>query len=99
VTLQFLAKRVALRAMTDGRNLILDMSMASVHAVTPWLAALRSAAYAITGVFADLTIEEAIRRSDAAHRRGEEDYRRGRGHGGRYIPAEAIQALAPDPRG
>jgi hypothetical protein len=32
-------------------------------------------------------------------RRGEEDYRRGRGYGGRHIPAEAIRALARDPDG
>jgi hypothetical protein len=91
---QFVAKRVALRAMAGGRNLILDVSMASAQSVGSWLRALRSAAYALTGVFADLGIEESVRRSDAAHRRGEEEYRRGRGYGGRYIPSEAIRALA-----
>ena len=35
-----------------------------------------------------------MRRSDAMHRRGHDEYRRGRGYGGRYIPAEAIRALA-----
>jgi hypothetical protein len=59
---QFIAKRVALRAMADWRNLILDVSMASAQPVTSWLAALRSAAYAVTGVFADLSIEESVRR-------------------------------------
>lgn len=94
---QFVGKRVALRAMADGRNLILDVSMASAQSVTSWLSALRSAAYAVTGVFADLGIEESVRRADAAHRRGEEEYRAGRGHGGRYIPPGAIRALALSP--
>jgi hypothetical protein len=94
---QFVAKRVALRALADGRNLILDVSMASAQSVTSWLSALRSAGYAATGVFADLSIEESVRRADAAHRRGQEEYRLGRGHGGRYIPPDAIRALASSP--
>jgi hypothetical protein len=36
----------------------------------------------------------AARRADAAHRRGEERLRAGHGYGGRYIPPEAIRALA-----
>jgi len=56
--------------------------------------ALRFAGYTVTTVFADVAIEEAIRRSDEAYRRGEEEYRRGRGYGGRSIPADAIRALA-----
>jgi hypothetical protein len=94
---QFVGKRVALRALADGRNLILDVSMASAQSVASWLSALRSAGYAVTGVFADLGIEESVRRADAARRRGEEEYRRGRGHGGRHIPPEAIRALAISP--
>jgi Zeta toxin len=94
---QFAAKRVALRALADGQNLILDVSMASARSVTSWLSALRSAGYAVTGVFADLGIEKSVRRSGAEHRRGEQEYRRGRGYGGRYVPPEAIRALACSP--
>jgi hypothetical protein len=36
-------------------------------------------------------------RTDAPHRSGHEAYRRGTGHGGRYIPAEAIHVLAGVP--
>jgi Zeta toxin len=90
---QHVAKRVAMRSLADGRNVIFDVSMASSLSVTSWLAALRSAGYAATGVFAELSINESVRRADVARRRGEEEYRRGRGHGGRYIPAEAIRAL------
>jgi hypothetical protein len=46
---QFGGKRAALRALEDGRNLILDVSMASAQSVTSWLSALRSAGYAVTG--------------------------------------------------
>jgi hypothetical protein len=91
---QYLAKRVLLRALMDGRNLILDVSLASWRAAEAWTYALRFADYAVTAVFADIGIDEAVRRSGEAHRRGEEAYRRGHGHGGRRIPSAAIRALA-----
>ena len=91
---QHLAKRVLLRALMDGRNLILDISLASWRAAEAWTYALRFADYAVAAVFADIGIDEAVRRSGEAHRRGEEAFRRGHGHGGRRIPAAAIRALA-----
>ena len=94
VEAQFLAKRLGLRALADGRNVIWDISMASQHAVESWIAAHRRAGYTIDAIFVELSIEESVRRSDAMHRRGHDEYRRGRGYGGRYIPAEAIRALA-----
>jgi hypothetical protein len=68
--------------------------MASRPSTESWIAALHAAGYTIEGIFAEISIEESVRRADAAHRRGEDDLRRSRGHGGRYIPAEAIRALA-----
>jgi len=94
VEAQFLAKRLGLRALADGRNVIWDISMASQDAVESWIAAHRQARYIIDAIFVELSIEESVRRSDAIHRRGHGEYRRGRGYGGRYIPAEAIRALA-----
>jgi hypothetical protein len=91
---QFIAKRLAMLALVDGRNLLLDVSMAARISVDSWIAALRSAGYIVNGVFADISIEESVRRADAAHRRGEERLRAGSGYGGRYIPPEAIRALA-----
>jgi hypothetical protein len=91
---QHLAKRVGLRALMDGRNLLLDISLASWRAAEAWTYALRFADYAVTAVFADIGVDEAVRRSGEARRRGEEEFRRGHGHGGRNIPAAAIRALA-----
>jgi hypothetical protein len=45
-------------------------------------------------VFAEISIEESVRRADAEHRRGQDQFRHGHGHGGRFIPPEAIRALA-----
>jgi hypothetical protein len=91
---QYLAKRVLLRALVDGRNLILDISLASWRAAEAWTYALRFADYEMTAVFAAIGVDEAVRRAEEARRRGEEEFRRGRGHGGRVIPAAAIRALA-----
>lgn len=91
---QYLAKRVLLRALVDGRNLILDISLASWRAAEAWTYALRFADYEMTAVFAAIGVDEAVRRAEEARRRGEEEFRRGRGHGGRAIPAAAIRALA-----
>jgi len=91
---QHLAKRVGLRALMDGRNLLLDISLASWRAAESWTYALRFADYAVTAVFADIGVDEAVRRSGEARRRGEEEFRSGHGHGGRDIPAAAIRALA-----
>jgi hypothetical protein len=91
---QYLAKRVLLRALTDGRNLILDVSLASWRAAEAWTYALRFADYEMTAVFAVIGVDEAVRQAEEARRRGEEEFRRGRGYGGRVIPAAAIRALA-----
>jgi hypothetical protein len=91
---QYLAKRVLLRALMDGRNLILDISLASWRAAEAWTYALRFADYEITAVFADIGVDDAVRRADEARQRGEEEFRRGHGHGGRVIPAAVIRALA-----
>jgi len=91
---QHLAKRVLLRALMDGRNVILDISLASWRAAESWTYALRFADYTLTAVFADIGADEAVRLAGEAQRRGEEEFRRGHGHGGRIIPAAAIRALA-----
>jgi hypothetical protein len=91
---RYLAKRVGLLALTDGRNLLMDISLASPRAAEAWMYALRFADYTVTAVFADIGVEEAVLRSDTAHQQGEQEYRRGRGYGGRRIPADAIRTLA-----
>ena len=96
---QFLAKRLGLRALADGRNLIWDITMASAPSVEPWLSTMRLAGYAATGIFVEIDLEESVRRSEAEHRRGHDEYRNGRGYGGRYVAADAIRALADTPAG
>ncbi len=91
---RYLAKRIALAAVNNGWNVILDVSLASRPSAESWAYALRFADYAVTALFADFGIEDSVGWSLAAYRRGEDEYQRGRGYGGRFIPPGAIRALA-----
>jgi hypothetical protein len=91
---QHVAKRIGLFAVNSGWNVILDVTLASRSSAESWTYALRFADYSVTAVFADLDVEESVARAEAAYRAGEDEYRQGRGPGGRALPADAIRALA-----
>jgi predicted kinase len=90
----YIAKRLARRAMDDGKNIIWDITMSSTPATEQRLDDLDRAGYSTRGIFVDIGIAEAVRRADARHRHGHEDYRAGIGFGGRYVPPEVIEAQA-----
>jgi predicted kinase len=93
-----IAKRLAIRAYADGKNVIWDITMSSVDSAQSRITDLRAAGYRdIEGVFVDIPIEVSIRRADARHREGQDMYSDGHGLGGRLIAPEAIKAQAdPD---
>src|ERR1700761_6931830 len=90
---QHVAKRIALVAVNDGWNVILDVTLASRPSAESWTYALRFSDFTVTAVYAGLTAEESIRRSAEAYARDEAEYEQGRGYGGRYLPPDAIRAL------
>jgi predicted ABC-type ATPase len=90
----YIAKRLARRAMDDGKNIIWDITMSSTPATEQRLDDLGRAGYSVRGIFVDIGIAEAVRRADARHRLGHEDYRAGMGFGGRYVPPEVIETQA-----
>jgi hypothetical protein len=91
------AKLLAGRAMRDGKNIIWDITMSSTLSTQQRLDDLDRAGYSTRGIFVHIGIAEAVRRADARHRQGHEDYRAGTGFGGRYVPPEVIEAQAdPD---
>jgi hypothetical protein len=90
----YIARSLAQRAMDDGKNIIWDMTMSSLKSTSERLDALEGAKYETTGIFVDVDISEALRRADARHRSGHEDYRAGIGFGGRLVPPEVIEAQA-----
>jgi hypothetical protein len=48
----------------------------------------------VDGIFIDIPADVGIRRSDARHREGHDNYRAGHGLGGRFVPEEVRSAQA-----
>lgn len=94
----YLARRLALLAYAEGKNVIWDVTMSRPDSATTRIRELRDAGYDhIKGVFVDIPIETSVARSEARHRRGHDLYLDGEGLGGRYVPAELIRSQA-DPK-
>lgn len=86
-----IARRVALRAMAEGKNIIWDITLSSERSAHR-IDELRAAGYEhIAGIFVDIPIETSIARTEARHRRSHDHYLAGEGLGGRYIPPEVIR--------
>jgi predicted kinase len=88
----YLALQLALRAQTEGKNVIWDITMSSEKSTEKRINDLRTAGYnQIEGLFVDIPIETSMRRTESRHRQGHEMYRSGEGLGGRYVPPEVIK--------
>jgi Zeta toxin len=94
----YLARRLALRAMADGKNLIWDITMSCAQSAAGRVSELRGAGYqAIDAIFVDIPIETSVSRAESRHRRGHDSFVAGHGLGGRFLPAEVIRFQAdPD---
>ncbi len=85
----YVAKRLAMMAMTEGKNLIWDITMSSEDSTKERINNLRASGYnRIEGLFVDIPIETSVRRIDARHREGHNKYQAGLGLGGRFVPQE-----------
>jgi predicted kinase len=90
-----IAKRLAVRAQGEGKNVIWDITMSSEQSTSDRLDRMRAAGYTrIEGIFVDIPVEVSMRRADARHREGHDDFRAGMGLGGRFVPNEMIAAQA-----
>jgi hypothetical protein len=86
-----IAKRLANRAQADGKNVIWDITMAKTGSIAERVESLRAAGYSqVDGVFVDIPVEVSVRRADARHREGHDEFRAGQGLGGRYVPEATI---------
>jgi predicted ABC-type ATPase len=92
----FIAKRLALRASADQKNVIWDITMSSLDSTERRIDGLQEAGYSVDGIFVDIPVETSVSRAEFRHRSGHEDYRAGIGLGGRYVPPEVIRAQADD---
>ena len=84
-----IAKALAHRAQAEGKNVIWDVTLSRAESCAGRIEALRAAGYTrIEGMFVDVPVEVSVRRTDARHREGHDDYRAGLGLGGRFVPDE-----------
>ncbi len=88
----YLAQQLALRAQADGKNLIWDITMSTEKSTSRRIQHLREGNYSqIDGIFVDIPTEASIKRTEARHREGHNEWLAGRGLGGRYVPPEVIR--------
>ena len=91
----YVARRLALRAQADGKNIIWDITMRTRASTERRIDELHSSGYTrIEGIFVDIPVEASVTRAANRHRAGHDDYRVGEGLGGRFVPAEMIRAQA-----
>jgi predicted kinase len=91
------AKRLAIRAYADKKNVIWDITMSSVDSTQGRINDLKSAGYEDTeGIFVEIPVDVSVRRAEARHREDQEKYSAGRGLGGRCIPPDRIRSLADE---
>jgi hypothetical protein len=91
----YIAKRLALRAMTEGKNIIWDITMSSRESTEERINNLRDFSYSqVDGLFVDIPPDISVTRTEFRHREGHEQWRAGRGLGGRFVPSEVIHRQA-----
>lgn len=91
----YLAWRLARRAMSEGKNIIWDITMSSGSSTTDRIDELKANGYQhIEGIFVEIPIEVSVARMGERHRRGHDSFLAGQGLGGRYVPVEVIRAQA-----
>jgi predicted ABC-type ATPase len=87
-----IAKQLARKAQSDGKNLIWDITMSSEESTQRRIDDLRAAGYTqVDGLFVDIPIETSVKRMELRHREGHDKYRAGIGLGGRFVPPEIIR--------
>jgi predicted ABC-type ATPase len=85
----YIAKRLARRAQADGKNVIWDITMSTSISTEQRIETLRAQGYThIEGIFVDIPLTTSEERATARHRMDEEEYRAGKGQGGRLIPTD-----------
>lgn len=85
------AGSLAKRAYADRRNVIWDVTMSRYESAAERINDLRDAGYTdIVGLFVDIPAAKSVERAQNRHRTGMEEYRNGRGHGGRHLSPDLI---------
>jgi predicted kinase len=96
----YLARRLAMRAVADGKNVIWDISMSSIETTSRRIDELRDAEYVgVDALFVDIPIETSVARAEARHRDGHDRYLADEGLGGRPVIPDIIRSQADPEHG
>ena len=91
----YLARRLALRALADGKNVIWDITMSSTETTSRRIDELRNSGYRqVDAIFVRMPIETSVARAEARHRRGHDIYLAGHGLGDRCVLPDIIRSQA-----
>lgn len=88
------ADMVQERALSEGKNVLLDITMNSQNSIDSRITELESRGYKVRGAFVDVDPTTAAQRAFERYSRGVLDYLQGKGLGGRYVPADIIKSKA-----
>jgi predicted ABC-type ATPase len=92
-----LTKMLAAIVQDEGYNVMWDITMSGSAAKTQKkIQDLKDRGYDVQGVFVDIPVETSVERAMQRYRRGLEQFRAGKGLGGRYVPPEIIRQNASD---
>jgi predicted kinase len=91
------AKRLAIRAYADKKNVIWDVTMSSLASTQRRITDLKSEGYEhVEGIFVAIPVDVSVQRAENRHREGQDQCAAGHGLGGRYLPPDRIQSLADE---
>jgi predicted ABC-type ATPase len=80
-------------AYQDRKNMIWDVTMSSEKSAKSRIDALKRHGYNdVKGVFVDIPVETSVDRALSRYRRGIDQWRAGKGPGGRFVPPSIIRA-------
>lgn len=86
-----LSHELADRVIARGQNMIWDVTLGSRTSGLDRISQLKEAGYKVTGVFVDVSVDHSISAALTRYQRGVDDYAKGVGLGGRYVPPSLIE--------
>jgi hypothetical protein len=90
-----IANLIAARAYAERKNIIWDLTMASTKSINDRIALMKAADYTeVKALFVDIPVEGSVSRAMKRYRDGQDNFARGTGFGGRFVPAYIIRKNA-----
>lgn len=93
----YISRRLGDAAAAEGKNMIWDVTLGKTSSGVERIDPLKAHGYTVRGVFVDVTPEHSATSAMGRYERGHQDYLKGKGQGGRYVPPEIILSAKDGP--